>query len=70
MTRLITGSSCLSWRRASRLGRGRRQERASDADRFMEHLALWEGDGTGASETTWLEPVTEEQYSEVRTNGR
>jgi quercetin dioxygenase-like cupin family protein len=40
------------------------------ADQFMEHLALWEGDGTDTAETTWLEPVTEQQYSAARTNHR
>lgn len=36
----------------------------------MEHLALWEGDGTDAPETTWLEPVIDKQYTGVRTNTR
>ncbi len=36
-------------------------------DRFMEHLALWEGKGDGSTETTWAEPVTEEQYNCPRT---
>ncbi|WP_031073986.1 cupin domain-containing protein [Streptomyces sp. NRRL WC-3742] len=36
-------------------------------DRFMEHLAMWEGPGDGSPETTWLEPVTDEQYSAART---
>jgi hypothetical protein len=40
------------------------------ADQFMEHLALWEGDGTGKPETVWLEPVTDEQYNGPRTNSR
>ncbi|GAB3576188.1 cupin domain-containing protein [Leifsonia lichenia] len=34
---------------------------------FMQHLAIWETDGSGAPETTWLEAVTEEQYSAART---
>jgi quercetin dioxygenase-like cupin family protein len=40
-------------------------------DQFMEHLALWEGDSTDTPETTWLEPVTDEQYSTppARTEG-
>ncbi|OUD03990.1 (R)-mandelonitrile lyase [Streptomyces swartbergensis] len=36
-------------------------------DRFMEHLALWEGNGDGSTETTWAEPVTDEQYNGPRT---
>ena len=40
------------------------------ADQFMEHLALWEGDGTDKPETVWLEPVTDEQYNGPRTNSR
>ncbi|MBR8745128.1 cupin domain-containing protein [Nocardiopsis sp. MG754419] len=36
-------------------------------ERFMEHLALWEGSGEGAVETTWLEAVTDEQYHAPRT---
>jgi quercetin dioxygenase-like cupin family protein len=39
-------------------------------DRFMQHLAMWEGDGTGEPETTWLEPVTDEQYHGKRTSTR
>ena len=39
-------------------------------DQFMEHLALWEGDGSDTPETTWLEPVTDEQYHAARTNSR
>ena len=31
-------------------------------DRFMEHLAMWEGPGDGTPETQWREPVTDEQY--------
>jgi hypothetical protein len=34
----------------------------------MEHLALWEGDGTDTPETNWLEPVTDDQYNGRRTN--
>jgi quercetin dioxygenase-like cupin family protein len=40
------------------------------ADQFMEHLALWEGDGIGLPETEWLEPVTDEQCNGVRSNER
>ncbi|EKT76741.1 hypothetical protein WSS_A41210 [Rhodococcus opacus M213] len=36
-------------------------------DRFMEHLAIWEGDGSSTPETTWLEEVTDEQYHAPRT---
>ncbi|MET7540296.1 cupin domain-containing protein [Streptomyces sp. NPDC005507] len=39
-------------------------------DRFMEHLALWEGVGDGTEETTWLEKVPEETYNGPRTSGR
>jgi quercetin dioxygenase-like cupin family protein len=35
-------------------------------DRFMEHIALWEGGGDGVEETTWNEPVTDEQYGAAR----
>jgi quercetin dioxygenase-like cupin family protein len=38
------------------------------SDRFMEHLALWEGGGDGTPETEWLEPVTDEQCHGPRTN--
>lgn len=32
-------------------------------DGFMEHLAMWETtDARDGSETTWAEPVTDEQY--------
>jgi hypothetical protein len=33
----------------------------------MEHLAMWEGTGDGTAETTWAEPVTEQQYNGPRT---
>ncbi|MGW7615130.1 (R)-mandelonitrile lyase [Streptomyces antimycoticus] len=36
-------------------------------DRFMQHLAMWEGTGDDCPETTWLEKVTDEQYGGVRT---
>lgn len=36
-------------------------------DRFMEHLAIWEGDGPGTAETSWLEAVTDAQYHAART---
>ncbi|MGW5782204.1 (R)-mandelonitrile lyase [Streptomyces sp. NPDC003863] len=36
-------------------------------DRFMEHLALWEGAGGDTPETEWHEPVTAEQYGRPRT---
>ncbi|MFB7948686.1 cupin domain-containing protein [Kitasatospora phosalacinea] len=36
-------------------------------DRFMEHLALWEATADGSPETTWAEPVTEQQYAAPRT---
>ncbi|GAA1956945.1 (R)-mandelonitrile lyase [Catenulispora subtropica] len=33
------------------------------ADRFMVHLAIWDGTGDpGAEETTWGEAVTDEEY--------
>jgi quercetin dioxygenase-like cupin family protein len=35
-------------------------------DRFMEHIAMWEGNGDGGAETTWNEPVTDEQYNRPR----
>ncbi|MFE2943660.1 cupin domain-containing protein [Streptomyces sp. NPDC059255] len=42
------------------------------ADRFMQHLALWEAPAPGGDrpETTWLEKVTEEQYTSPRTHAR
>ncbi|AQA10519.1 MULTISPECIES: (R)-mandelonitrile lyase [Streptomyces] len=36
-------------------------------DRFMQHLAMWEGPGDDRPETTWLEKVTDEQYGGART---
>jgi len=36
-------------------------------DSFMTHLAIWESDGSGAPETTWLEPVGDAQYAAPRT---
>ena len=39
-------------------------------DRFMEHLAMWEGRGDGTTETEWQEPVTGEQYQGPRINTR
>ncbi|MEU5593280.1 cupin domain-containing protein [Streptomyces sp. NPDC020298] len=36
-------------------------------DRFMEHIALWEGTGDDTPETTWAEPVTDQQYNGRRT---
>ena len=39
-------------------------------EQFMEHLALWERDGTDTAETSWLEPVTDQQYTRPRTNAR
>ena len=33
----------------------------------MEHIALWEGTGDGTPETTWAEPVTDQQYNGRRT---
>ena len=37
-------------------------------DRFVEHLAIWEGDHSDTPETTWLEEVTDEQYTAPRTH--
>ncbi|GAA1928664.1 cupin domain-containing protein [Streptomyces durmitorensis] len=39
-------------------------------DRFMQHLALWEGTTDGSPETTWLEKVTDATYEGPRTNTR
>lgn len=36
-------------------------------DQFMEHLAIWEGAGTDAPETTWLEEVTDAHYRRATT---
>ncbi|WP_269805614.1 hypothetical protein [Streptomyces geranii] len=33
----------------------------------MEHLALWDGNGDGNTESSWAEPVTDEQYEGPRT---
>lgn len=38
-------------------------------DRFMQHLAMWEGTGDDRPETAWLEKVTAEQCGGVRTRG-
>lgn len=35
--------------------------------RFMEHLTLWKAKGDDTTETTWAEPVTDEQYNGPRT---
>jgi quercetin dioxygenase-like cupin family protein len=39
-------------------------------DRFMEHLAMWEGRGDGTPETEWQEKITDEQYHGPRINTR
>ncbi|TGB10297.1 cupin domain-containing protein [Streptomyces sp. MZ04] len=39
-------------------------------DRFMQHLALWEGTGDDRPETVWLEKVTDATYTGPRTNAR
>lgn len=39
-------------------------------DRFMEHLAMWEGDGSGGPETNWLDKVCDDEYALPRTRGR
>ncbi len=39
-------------------------------DRFMEHIAMWEGRGDGTPETTWLEPVSAGHYNGPRANTR
>ncbi|MFI6435730.1 cupin domain-containing protein, partial [Streptomyces sp. NPDC050759] len=39
-------------------------------DRFMEHIALWEGTGDDTPETTWAEPVTDQQYNGPRTRAQ
>lgn len=40
---------------------------AAAPDRFMAHLAMQETESLEESETTWLEPVTDEQYGAPRT---
>lgn len=35
-------------------------------DRFMTHLALWEGRGDDSPETEWGDKVTDEEYSRPR----
>jgi quercetin dioxygenase-like cupin family protein len=35
------------------------------ADTFMSHLAMLEAKPDGADPTTWLEPVTDEQYQQA-----
>ncbi|MDV6272946.1 cupin domain-containing protein [Rhodococcus erythropolis] len=42
----------------------------SAPDRFMNHLALWEGPGDGSTETTWGDKVTDEEYNGPRANHR
>ncbi|MGW2288062.1 (R)-mandelonitrile lyase [Streptomyces phaeochromogenes] len=39
-------------------------------DRFMEHLAMWEGTGDGSPETEWLEKVSDEEYNAPRSSTR
>ncbi|MDH6628609.1 quercetin dioxygenase-like cupin family protein [Streptomyces sp. LBL] len=39
-------------------------------DRFMEHIAMWEGTDDGTPETTWAEPVTDQQYTGPRTRNQ
>jgi quercetin dioxygenase-like cupin family protein len=39
-------------------------------ERFMPHLAMWEGPGDDRPEPTWLERVTGEQYNGPRTRSR
>ena len=39
-------------------------------DRFMQHLAMWEGSGEDRPETTWLEQVTDETYNGPRNSAR
>ncbi|RKN03757.1 cupin domain-containing protein [Streptomyces radicis] len=39
-------------------------------DRFMEHIALWEGTGDDAPETVWAEPVADQQYNGPRVSSR
>ena len=39
-------------------------------DRFMSHLALWEGPGDGGTETTWGDKVTDEEYGGPRAKRR
>ncbi|MFD3655297.1 cupin domain-containing protein [Streptomyces sp. NPDC058620] len=39
-------------------------------DRFMGHIAMWETTTDGASETTWAEPVPDEEYNVPRTHDR
>ncbi|GAB1510867.1 (R)-mandelonitrile lyase [Actinophytocola sp. KF-1] len=39
-------------------------------DRFMEHLAMWEGTGDGTQETSWAEPVTDEHYQRPSADAR
>ncbi len=35
-------------------------------DRFLAHLALWEGTGDGSPETVWAEAVTGARYGAAR----
>ncbi|MEY9857760.1 quercetin dioxygenase-like cupin family protein [Catenulispora sp. GAS73] len=38
------------------------------ADRFMTHLAIWDGTGDpDVEETTWGEPVTDDEYRSAQT---
>lgn len=39
-------------------------------ERFMEHIAMWEGAGGEEPETVWAEAVGEEQYGGARTRRR
>jgi quercetin dioxygenase-like cupin family protein len=40
------------------------------SDRFMTHLAMWEGAGDGSPETTWLEKVDDAEYNSPSSSTR
>ncbi len=41
------------------------------SDRFVQHLAMWEGTGPdGGPETTWLEKVDDAEYNAPRSTTR
>ncbi|MFI5681966.1 cupin domain-containing protein [Streptomyces cellulosae] len=40
--------------------------RGAVADRFPEHLALWQATGDRSTETAWAEPASDRRYSGPR----
>jgi quercetin dioxygenase-like cupin family protein len=49
---------------------GEEHRHGAARDRFMEHLAMWEGRGDGTPETEWQEKIADEQYHGPRIDTR